>query len=85
MQRVKSQGRAPIRNLMYARMRNMCLGRPALVWDDVSSFQAPGGDTTVLSFAGATPVGMDLFLFSIPGTWLHVGGGDEGPRLNAPD
>ena len=73
MQRVKAQGGGRIRRLMHARMRDMCLGRPALVWDDVSSFQAPGGETAVLSFAGATPVGMDLFLFSIPGAcWGRV-------------
>jgi hypothetical protein len=137
MQRVKARGKHPIRNLMYARMRQMCLGRPALVWDDVSSFQvracvlvgwrlcfacggggslvlwkeetipilklnhslthvnhhhhhhhrhnhlsyqAPGGDTAVLSFAGATPVGMDLFLFSIPGACVRLLGLWEGGR-----
>lgn len=74
LQRVKSQpgGGARIRRLMYSRMRDMCLGRPALVWDDVSSFQTgPGGEgAAVMSFGGATPVGMDLFLFSIPGAFL---------------
>lgn len=76
MQRVKSQpgGSGRIRRLMYSRMRDMCLGRPALVWDDVSSFQTgPGGEgAAVMSFGGATPVGMDLFLFSIPGAFLFV-------------
>ena len=83
MQRVKAQGKGDC--IGYKRMKDMIMGKPSLIWDDISAF---GGGMAQLKFGGASPIGADLSALSIPGMMFVVarplgqeGGGEGGKEV----
>jgi len=84
MQRVGTRGQGD--SLSYKRMADMIMGKPGLLWDDISSFSS--GAMAHLRFGGASPVGADLSALSIPGMMFVVapplgqeGGGEGGKEV----
>jgi len=84
MQRMKAQGKGDC--IAYKRMKDMIMGKPGLIWDDISNFQS--GSMAHLKFGGASPIGADLSALSFPGMMFVVasplgqdGGGEGGKEV----
>lgn len=84
MQRVGARGQGS--SLSYKRMADMIMGKPGLLWDDISNFSR--GAMAHMRFGGTSPVGADLSALSIPGMMFVVappigqeGGGEGGKEV----